>query len=197
MPVVDRENRPIGVLRLHDALAVMGADSLATIDALCQERSLDGLREVKAVQVDLAEQLLSDSLPAPAIQQVLSDVNRDIHGRIIENQVAAMAREGWGPPPVAFCLIIMGSGGRGESFLYPDQDNGLILDDYPDEEHGPYRSLLHRAERGASTAISTASAFPTATAMSWRAIRCGEKPAANGVPRSRSGAVGARPSRSN
>ena len=30
----------------------------------------------------------------------------------------------------------MGSGGRGESFLYPDQDNGFIIDDYPDAEHG-------------------------------------------------------------
>jgi CBS domain-containing protein len=30
----------------------------------------------------------------------------------------------------------MGSGGRGESFLFPDQDNGFILADYPDEEHG-------------------------------------------------------------
>ena len=29
----------------------------------------------------------------------------------------------------------MGSGGRGESYLFPDQDNGFILDDYPDAEH--------------------------------------------------------------
>lgn len=29
----------------------------------------------------------------------------------------------------------MGSGGRGESFLFPDQDNGFILEDYPDEMH--------------------------------------------------------------
>ena len=29
----------------------------------------------------------------------------------------------------------MGSGGRGESYLFPDQDNGFILDDYPDLEH--------------------------------------------------------------
>ena len=29
----------------------------------------------------------------------------------------------------------MGSGGRGESYLFPDQDNGFILADYPDAEH--------------------------------------------------------------
>ncbi len=136
LPVVDRENRPIGVLRLHDALAFLDPDRLEVLDALSQESSLDGLREVKAAQVELAEQLFADSLPAPAIQQVISEVNRDIHARIIDRQLGAMEEEGWGGPPVAFCLIIMGSGGRGESFLYPDQDNGLILDDYPDEDHG-------------------------------------------------------------
>jgi signal-transduction protein with cAMP-binding, CBS, and nucleotidyltransferase domain len=29
----------------------------------------------------------------------------------------------------------MGSGGRGESFLFPDQDNGFVLADYPDAVH--------------------------------------------------------------
>jgi signal-transduction protein with cAMP-binding, CBS, and nucleotidyltransferase domain len=46
-----------------------------------------------------------------------------------------MVDGGWGAPPVDFALIIMGSGGRGENYLYPDQDNGFILDDYPDEDH--------------------------------------------------------------
>ena len=46
-----------------------------------------------------------------------------------------MRAEDGGEPPVAFARIVMGSGGRGESFLFPDQDNGFILDDYPDTEH--------------------------------------------------------------
>jgi len=37
---------------------------------------------------------------------------------------------------VPFCVIIMGSGGRGENFLSPDQDYGFVLVDYPDEDHG-------------------------------------------------------------
>jgi signal-transduction protein with cAMP-binding, CBS, and nucleotidyltransferase domain len=36
---------------------------------------------------------------------------------------------------VKFSVIVMGSGGRGENFLFPDQDNGLILADYPDDRH--------------------------------------------------------------
>jgi signal-transduction protein with cAMP-binding, CBS, and nucleotidyltransferase domain len=40
-----------------------------------------------------------------------------------------------GTPPVPFTLLVMGSAGRGESLLGPDQDNGFILADYPDAEH--------------------------------------------------------------
>jgi len=46
-----------------------------------------------------------------------------------------MRGNGWGDPPLDYCTIVMGSGGRGESFLFPDQDNGFILADYDDDDH--------------------------------------------------------------
>ena len=135
MPVVDAEGRPMGVIDLPRALAVAGEKVVQAIERLSHEGSLDGLREIKAAQVDLAHDLFADNVPAPEIQALISHVNSDIHRRIIEARLAAMADQGWGEPPVAFALIIMGSGGRGENYLYPDQDNGFILDDYPDEAH--------------------------------------------------------------
>jgi signal-transduction protein with cAMP-binding, CBS, and nucleotidyltransferase domain len=49
---------------------------------------------------------------------------------------AELVQEGRGAPPVAYACIVMGSGGRGESLLFPDQDHGFVLADYPDERHG-------------------------------------------------------------
>jgi signal-transduction protein with cAMP-binding, CBS, and nucleotidyltransferase domain len=46
-----------------------------------------------------------------------------------------MADQGFGEPPTNFDVIVMGSGGRGESYLNPDQDNGIIIADYPKSEH--------------------------------------------------------------
>jgi signal-transduction protein with cAMP-binding, CBS, and nucleotidyltransferase domain len=137
MPVTDRQGRPLGVINLSDALAVAGDQVLREIDLISHQDTLDGLREIKAAQVDLAESLFRDNVPAPEIQSVITHINGDIHRRLIETHVEAMAQSGWGEPPVPFALIIMGSGGRGENFLYPDQDNGFILEDYPDNEHGP------------------------------------------------------------
>ena len=136
MPVVDRDGRPVGMIELHKALAVAGAPVVREIELISQDDSLDGLRQIKSAQVELADSLFRDSVPAPEVQAVISRINRDIHCRIIETHLAAMAGESWGPAPVGFELIIMGSGGRGENFLYPDQDNGFILEDYPNGEHG-------------------------------------------------------------
>ena len=148
MPVVDAGGRVIGLLDLHTAYEASIGDMVDLIDRLTHEETIDGLAQVKDAQIALAEQLFGEALPAPEIQALVSDINRDLHGRIVELAMGQMAAEGLGPPPVDFCVIVMGSGGRGESFLRPDQDNGFILDDYPDTEHdridGWFRDLAGR-----------------------------------------------------
>ncbi|MBI3452065.1 MAG: CBS domain-containing protein [Rhodospirillales bacterium] len=136
MPVVDAAGRPAGLLDLNDALAAASGRMMGQIDRLTRDSTLDGLSQVKQAQAELASELLADNLPAPEIQGLITDINCDIHRRILDGVVSAMAEEGWGAPPVPFTLLIMGSGGRGENFLYPDQDNGFILANYPDDEHG-------------------------------------------------------------
>ena len=136
MPVIDDRGALVGMLHLHDALAVATGPLVEDIDRLTHEESLAGLAEIKAAQVQLAERLLADQVPAPEIQALLSDINNDIHRRVLRLSAAAMAAEGWGEPPAPFACIVMGSGGRGESLLFPDQDHGFVLADYPDERHG-------------------------------------------------------------
>lgn len=136
IPVVDRQGRFAGILELDDALAAASAPLMRQIDRLSREGTIEGMKEVKAAQVELAEELFADHLPAPEIQQVLSRINNDMYRRIGEAVLGHMAAEGWGEPPVRAATIVMGSGGRGENYLFPDQDNGFILADYADAEHG-------------------------------------------------------------
>jgi signal-transduction protein with cAMP-binding, CBS, and nucleotidyltransferase domain len=136
MPMAGADGRVVGVLDLHRAYAAAIPEMVDLIDRLTHEETLEGLKAVKRAQVALADALFDESLPAPEIQALLTDVNRDIHARIATLLQAEMRESGWGGPPVRFCIIVMGSGGRGENYLYPDQDNGFILDDFPDEAHG-------------------------------------------------------------
>ena len=136
MPVVDAASRVVGELHLNDALAAAASQLVELIDRLTHETTLDGLRQVKAAQVEVADALFADDLPAPEVQRLLSELNRDIYRRLIARAIDNMAGNGWGvAPPVDFAAIVMGSGGRGESFLFPDQDNGFVLADYADAEH--------------------------------------------------------------
>lgn len=148
MPVVDRAGRLAGILYLHDALAAASEGLMRQIDRLTPEVSGERMKEVKAAQVDLAEELFADHLPAPEIQQLLSRINNGMYRRIGESALKSMAVEGWGDLPVSAATIVMGSGGRGENYLFPDQDNGFIIADYPDDEHGRVDAFfLELAER--------------------------------------------------
>ena len=148
MVVVDRSGRLAGLIDLLDALAVAASRLMRQIDRLTHEGTIEGLKEVKTAEVELAEQLFADNLAATDIQQLITHINNDVYRRISEAVLKAMAEEGWGEPPVTAVAIVMGSGGRGENYLFPDQDNGFIFADYPDAEHGRIDAFfLEAAER--------------------------------------------------
>jgi signal-transduction protein with cAMP-binding, CBS, and nucleotidyltransferase domain len=115
MPVVDAAGALAGMLYLDHALAAANAGLVEQIDRLTHETTLAGLREVKAAQVELAAALFADRVPAPEIQQLISDINNDLHRRVLRLALEDMAAAGWGAAPVEFAAIVMGSGGRGES----------------------------------------------------------------------------------
>ncbi len=134
LPVVDRDGRLVGLLSLTDALVGMIGPAMRLIDLLTADDTIEGLARIKSAQTDLAAALLADDVPVPQIQGLLTEINADLHRRALQRTIDEMAANGWGVPPVPFALIVMGSAGRGESALAPDQDNGFILADYGDAD---------------------------------------------------------------
>ncbi len=135
MPVIDNQQRVVGVLQIHHALAAAASQVVEQIELLTHSQTLAGMKKTKAAQVQVAIQLQHDAVPAPAIQTLITSINNDLYRRIVGLCIQQMQAEGWGQAPVEFDVIVMGSGGRGESFLFPDQDNGFVLEDYPDKLH--------------------------------------------------------------
>jgi len=125
LPVVDAAGACIGLLHRAEALAAASGTLLMHLDGLAGPEA-----SVKQAQAGLARALLAEGLPAPAIVALVNGINLDLHRRILARVLAEH-----GPPPVPFALLAMGSLGRGESLLAPDQDNGFLLDDYPDADH--------------------------------------------------------------
>ncbi len=133
--VVNPAMQPLGIIYQKEAVEVAADHLLQQIDRLSGDGDLISLRGVKEAQIEIAHDMFLDKMDATLTQQLLTHVNNDIMARVVKDNLAHMKAEGWGDVPVTFCVIVMGSAGRGENFLYPDQDNGFILEDYPDEDH--------------------------------------------------------------
>lgn len=173
MPVVNRKGAVVGYLYLHKALAAASSRLMRQIEELTHEESLEGLQRVKHAQVEVAQALFEERVSAPEIQALLTQINNDIYRRIIDLYLKQMEEGGWGRAPVPFCTIVMGSGGRGESFLFPDQDNGFIIQDYSDNRHGSvdtfFVELASRMTKGLSgVGITLCKGHVMATNPLWR-----------------------------
>src|SRR5690606_19289327 len=58
-------------------------------------------------------------------------------GRSFKQRLLELAEEHFGPPPIPYCFLALGSMARQEQLIVTDQDNALILDDsYHPEQHG-------------------------------------------------------------
>lgn len=75
----------------------------------------------------LAPDLRADGVSAFEVAAVVSRVVREMTARAAVLVEQALAAEGR-PPPAAFAVLVLGSAGRGESLLKPDQDNAIVFD---------------------------------------------------------------------
>lgn len=135
LPVIDHNSLLCGILHLKDTLSESINRVVELIERLTHEETREGLKKVKEAEVEFVEALLDENVPAPEILKLLTQINNDIYQSVQAVVQREMKDEGWGDPLVDFCMIVMGSGGRGENFLTPDQDYGFILKDYPDSQH--------------------------------------------------------------
>ncbi|WP_304525866.1 DUF294 nucleotidyltransferase-like domain-containing protein [Halomonas sp. I5-271120] len=121
---------------LSSGLAPALAPLLAPlVDALESLGPTPSLAAAKAWQFELVEALMRLDLPAWRISQLISDHGHWLYRQAVATSLDDMLATGWGPPPRPYCVLVLGSMARHESLLAPDQDNAMIIGDYPDARH--------------------------------------------------------------
>ena len=133
LPVVQKR-RPIGVISLSDILRYESQSSLLLVRGILAQQTIE----------DLAH--YARQLPNVFVRMVNEDANSHmvgtamaVIGRTFKQRLLVLAEEKFGPPPVPYCFIALGSMARDEQLIVTDQDNALILDDsYDDEKHNAY-----------------------------------------------------------
>ena len=135
-PVVTAEGAVCGIVHERDCLGSSIEGVTGHFQHVLAGTSATTLARARERQPHLLAGLLDQGLRGHQLQEVISRLNDSIHRQAFAIARDAMEQDGWGQAPYPFALVLMGSGGRMESFLDPDQDNGLVIADYPDTEHG-------------------------------------------------------------
>ncbi|MBX3454210.1 DUF294 nucleotidyltransferase-like domain-containing protein [Ferrovibrio sp.] len=125
LPVVDELGGYIGVVSARALLRQRAAETQSIIDGLDTATSAEQLGQARAALPDLARLLMAEKLAAHEVAAAISGIYADITSRaaaLVEKRLNAEL----GPAPAPWCLLMLGSGGRGESLLKPDQDNAIV-----------------------------------------------------------------------
>lgn len=129
--VVTDDGRAVGMLSQTDVVHELRAHQSGPYSLISQAQSHDELARHFLGIDEVAARALETNRRARVAVRILSETHLAIQRRCVELTLAEHEAEGHGRPPVDYALIIMGSGGRKEMMLDPDQDNGLILADHP------------------------------------------------------------------
>ncbi len=134
LPVVDDEDRPIGVLTSGALLKQRASLALTLGDEIACAADGAALRATHDKLPALVRALRSEDVSATQASAVVAGITRDLTARSGELALAEMTSAGQGGPPAPWCLLVLGSAGRGESLLAPDQDNALIHEGDPADD---------------------------------------------------------------
>lgn len=126
LAVLGGDGRAVGVISARDLLKQRVSQALALGDGMAVAADTAALGRQKAALPGLAADLLSDRTDPLDIAAVISEEMRLMTGRAAELAEAAVAADGLGAPPAPYCVLTLGSAGRGESLLAGDQDNALV-----------------------------------------------------------------------
>ncbi len=136
LPVIDEAGRPLGMLTARSLLKQRASLALTLGDEIDHAADAAALRAAFDKLPGLAAALRREEVPAVQVSAVIAGVTRDVTARAGELALAAMRDQGKGDAPAKWCLLVLGSAGRGETLLTPDQDNALIHDG--DEASDPW-----------------------------------------------------------
>ncbi|WP_077621628.1 DUF294 nucleotidyltransferase-like domain-containing protein [Sediminibacillus massiliensis] len=133
VPVFHKE-KVVGFLRQSSFFNIKDSIYFDLTYRIADVNTLDELRQLSPVYNErfhgFIKELIDHGTFGYEICELISNLNDRIHKKVINLAEEEMVKEGYGPPQINYCFIVMGSEGRKEQGFSTDQDNGIILSDY-------------------------------------------------------------------
>jgi signal-transduction protein with cAMP-binding, CBS, and nucleotidyltransferase domain len=103
-------------------------------DALQEAHDIVSLATSHSQVPEVARRLVAEGMGGTEVAAIVSHEVRALTARAAELTLEHMAAAGRGAPPAAWCVLVLGSGGRGESLLVADQDNAIVHAGRPQDD---------------------------------------------------------------
>lgn len=140
--VVTDKKRPIGIVTIGDLTRARITSSLTIVKDIELAGSIEELAQaVKQINKTVAT-MISEKASASEIGEVVSELYDILTQRLLLLGENLMVEKGFGRPPVDYCWLTMGSGGREELTPSSDQDSAIIYADVSPEEEGKIKDYF-------------------------------------------------------
>ncbi len=118
----------VGAVSARDLLKLRAGPAIALADAIEQAASATDMALAWSTLPVVVRSLLAEGVDAHLVCRIVSEEIRSMTRRAAALAAEAMRAEGRGEAPCGFAVLVLGSGGRGESLLVPDQDNAIVFE---------------------------------------------------------------------
>ncbi|GGP42514.1 cyclic nucleotide-binding protein [Shewanella algicola] len=129
---------PIGLIEVADIIRYESQNSLLFVSSIFQQKSCEDLVLLSSQLKSCFVRMVNEDANSHMVGRAMSEIGRNFKQRLLE-----LAEEKFGPPPIPYCFLALGSMARDEQLMVTDQDNAIILDNsYKAAVHGEYFAKL-------------------------------------------------------
>jgi CBS domain-containing protein len=139
---VQAEEMIVGMVTLRDLMVYRSQKSMLLVGGVKDVQTIKELARIKDELVKIAKAFMSEARSPIETMEILSYLHRCILRRGFEIVLQDFQLQGMTAPDIRYCFFLMGSGGRKEMLLGPDQDHGFIFENYPDERQDEVESFF-------------------------------------------------------
>jgi len=132
--VVNDEQQAVGMLVIQDLIKSRETGSFAIVSRIEKSTTIEELIKQRSDVDHVLQAMLVERATVQEITALITEFYDRITRKVIAMAEQKMEDRGFGPPPVPYCWITMGSSGRKEQFARTDQDNGIIFTDTGERE---------------------------------------------------------------
>ena len=133
IPVMDGR-QVVGILTVGDLARAQGMNAVHLVNEIGRAENLDSLKLLSLQLPQALAALVQAHLDSYTIAHAISSVGEAFTRRLLE-----LGEDQFGPAPIRYAWLALGSQAREEQTAHSDQDSALILDNaYNEEAHGAY-----------------------------------------------------------